>query len=181
MDELFVNGYRFQSKEDAVLARGELNKIEQIKQRLDYNSIEEIYNVYSKAIEKKIFITPIGLTFLHELREYLIQCDYEEDDLTPIPVVGMVTITEPVAPRKKEMVEANKNAKTKIHFLTALVTLLTLAVIVMFVMMIKSNNPTILNYKEKLINHYSSWEDELVERENAVRAKELELKMNEKE
>ncbi len=181
MEELYVDGYKFNSAEDAVLARGELNKIEQLKQRMDYNSIEEIYNVYSRAIEKKIFRTPIGLSFLRELREYLIQSDYEEENLTPIPVPGMVTINEGVSPKKKEDMQAKKNAKSKIHFLTALVALLTITIIVMFTTMIKSDSPNILNYKEKLTNQYASWEDELVEREKAVRAKELELKMNEQE
>lgn len=30
-------------------------------------------------------------------------------------------------------------------------------------------NPTILNYEEELLNHYSAWEQELTEREAALR------------
>ena len=55
--------------------------------------------------------------------------------------------------------------------------LLTLLVITMFVITMKSDNPNILNYKKQILNEYASWEQELTERENRVREKEQELSM----
>ena len=37
------------------------------------------------------------------------------------------------------------------------------------------NNPNILNYQNAVLNKYASWEQELMEREQAVREKEQEL------
>ena len=56
--------------------------------------------------------------------------------------------------------------------------LLILLVIAMFVITLTGNNPTILNYEQKLQNKYAGWEQELTERENAVREKERELSLN---
>jgi hypothetical protein len=50
---------------------------------------------------------------------------------------------------------------------------LLLCVIGMFYVNSTINSPTILNYEEKLIDKYSSWEQELTEREAAVKEKEL--------
>ena len=45
----------------------------------------------------------------------------------------------------------------------------------MFVVAIKADNPNMLNYKTAVLNEYSEWEQELTQRENAVREKESEL------
>ena len=68
MEELIVEGYLFQSKEDAALARGDAQKIELLQNRLDYSKPEEVLNVYRKAIEQHIFTTPVGMDFLKEMR-----------------------------------------------------------------------------------------------------------------
>jgi hypothetical protein len=35
------------------------------------------------------------------------------------------------------------------------------------------NSPTILNYEQEILNKYAAWEQELTEREAAVKEKEL--------
>ena len=51
-------------------------------------------------------------------------------------------------------------------------------VIAMFVIAIKADNPNMLNYKTAVLNEYSEWEQELKDREQAVREKESELGIN---
>ena len=41
-----------------------------------------------------------------------------------------------------------------------------------------SDNPNIINYRNAIVNEYASWEQELTEREKAVRRKEAELGNN---
>ena len=53
--------------------------------------------------------------------------------------------------------------------------LLAICVLAMFIIALKGETPNIINYKNNIINQYSSWEQELTERENAVREKEREL------
>ena len=55
--------------------------------------------------------------------------------------------------------------------------LLVLAIAAMFMITLRSDNPNVLNYERALTDKYASWEQELTERERAVREKELELQM----
>ena len=50
--------------------------------------------------------------------------------------------------------------------------LLVIAIIAMLVITLSSDQPNILNYETALQNRYSTWEQELTERERAVREKE---------
>ena len=59
------------------------------------------------------------------------------------------------------------------RFLLVLCITLLLCVIGMFYVSTTINSPTILNYEEKLIDKYSSWEQDLTEREKALKEKEL--------
>ena len=45
----------------------------------------------------------------------------------------------------------------------------------MMVLMYFSDNATIINYENKIIDRYEHWEQELKEREQAVKEKEKEL------
>ena len=48
----------------------------------------------------------------------------------------------------------------------------------MFAIASGSDNPNIINYRNVIVNEYVSWEQELTEREKAVRRKEAELGNN---
>ena len=43
---------------------------------------------------------------------------------------------------------------------------------------LNGTTPNALNYKKAILNEYSAWEEELTEREAAVRAKERELNID---
>ncbi len=60
MEELIVEGYLFQSKEDAALARGDAQKIELLQNRLDYSKPEEVLSVYRKASSSIFLQRPSG-------------------------------------------------------------------------------------------------------------------------
>ena len=66
-----------------------------------------------------------------------------------------------------------KRLKLINRILLILCITLLLCVLGMFYVNSTINSPTILNYEEKLIDKYSSWEQELTEREAAVKEKEL--------
>ena len=48
-------------------------------------------------------------------------------------------------------------------------------IIAMFVIALESDHPNIINYRREVVNEYSEWEQELTEREQAVRAAEREV------
>ena len=54
-----------------------------------------------------------------------------------------------------------------------------IAIIAMFTITLESDNPNVLNYERALTDRYASWEQELTEREQAVRQRERELQIEE--
>lgn len=179
MEELIVEGYLFQSKEDAALARGDVQKTELLRNRLDYSKPEEVLGVYRKAIEQHIFATPIGTDFLKEMRSKLEAMDTITEEIPPVPAGKILNAPVAVSERMRSGRPVKKNFDRQ-KYITAVLAcvILGIGMIAMLLISCNSKNPNILNYKRNLENQYSSWEQELQEREDAVRQKELELRLN---
>lgn len=75
---------------------------------------------------------------------------------------------------EKMMVALKRYKKLSRLLLIACITML-LIIIGMFVINATSQNPTILNYEEKIINKYASWEEELDAREQELNEREQKL------
>ena len=178
--EYIVDGFLFLSAEDAAAAREELKKAKYLKRHLEYHSAETILQLYRKALADRTFQTPVGLAFVNELREMLIEAGIEEFEIEPIPVYYDVVQNkmrsgyEPVEEKKEE-----NPKKENGRFRISVVLNVILAVLVagMFYVAMTGNNPNILNYKNAVVNKYAAWEQELMEREQAVREKEQELEI----
>jgi hypothetical protein len=173
-----VKGYCFGSAEDAEIARQEENKIDYLEEHMDYGKTENILMVYKKAIESRIFTTPVGWEYLKTLQKELNErSDLKED----IPPVALYTVfahrvgddIKVPAPRIPEKVKDN----TKKKFATSVIVNIMLVAVIgaMFYIAYTSDNPNILNYEHNLVNKYAQWEQELSERENALREKERNL------
>ncbi|MBR1860577.1 MAG: hypothetical protein IJ796_01750 [Lachnospiraceae bacterium] len=184
---IIVQGYAFYNDQDAVLAEAERKKVEYLHTHLNTSDPEKVLAVYSKAVSDRMFKTPIGIDFLREMQTYLIeQCDYAPTDVPAIPLFveydkqlkdREVTDHRRIAGKKKE-----EEPKEKVPFIFISVVFniaLIAAVIAMFVITLKSDQPNILNYETAIRNQYSYWEQELTEKEHALRVKENELKQRE--
>ena len=62
-----VGGFRFGSDKDAELAKNEQEKISWMEKRVQYEHPESVLSVYNKAIENRIFQTPVGFQYLQKL------------------------------------------------------------------------------------------------------------------
>ena len=182
-DEYQVDGYLFISKEDRDLALEEKQKIDYFEKKTKGKNKTMLLNLYDSILDQKLFKTPVGLEYLRKLREELIADGYEESQIRPIPLYrnySYKTGEEIDVSYVKRRVKPSDRRKKKAGYLQISVCfnlLLTLLVITMFVITMKSDNPNILNYKKQILNEYASWEQELTERENRVREKEQELSM----
>lgn len=177
-----VGGYRFYTEKDAQLAAEELKKIEYLEARIDYSRPDSILAVYEKTIHERIFKTPVGLQYLKKLRDYLLeQPEIENQRVAAIPLYHTFSgeIRERSNPAKNR-IKAADNGKEGFGFRISIIlnVLLVLAVIAMFTITLRSDNPNVLNYQRVLTDRYAQWEEELTIRENAVREKEKELKLN---
>lgn len=181
---LAVGGYLFFTEKDAQLARAEEQRIAYLEERIDYSSPESIRYVYEKTIQERLFKTPIGLRYLQKLREYLLsQPEMDPESIKEVPLYitfdnGLREHTNParerVAPSKKR-----DRDKEKERFVLSVIlnVLLVLAVVAMFGISLVSDQPNIVNYERVITDKYASWEQELTEREQAIREKERELKL----
>ena len=76
-----VEGFQFGTEQDANLAKNEKLRVERLEERLDYQSPEMVYAVYKKAVENRVFKTPVGYEFLKKLQRILKENpDFEYED-----------------------------------------------------------------------------------------------------
>lgn len=181
MDEqiLTVRGYSFRTEEDAKLARKESQKIDFIEQRLNYNRPESVLAVYKKVLEEKTFQTPVGISFLEKLHDFLENSESITEEIPPIPLQKHYsrTVRENANPARKRINTAKKkdSLKAKYRISVMLNLILIFMVGVMFFIALNGSAPNMLNYEKTLTNKYARWEQELNERESRLRQKEQEL------
>ena len=171
-------GYEFACLDDAILAQSEIKKINYLKEHLDQGDAHTVKALYDKAIDEKFFKTPVGIGFLTEMREYLIDTlDYAEDEVRAIPLYMFYDTTaakntETKADKKPE----KKKERVGLLFLSVVFNIaLLIGVGIMFWIAMNTNHPNILNYEAAITNRYAAWDQELTERERAVKQAEREL------
>lgn len=174
-----VDGFLFEDKEMAMLARKEEEGIRFIKERTALNNPEVVLKLYKKLLEQELFVTPVGLRFLSELQDILMtSVDIAYEDIPPIPVKAteivqkeetvMPVVTEQKVEQNVE-VKVDKDYRKPFFVAMFIAIILGVSVIGMFVInAISGNNVNIINYREQLLNEYSKWEAELEAEEDRL-------------
>lgn len=178
-NNFIVGGYEFMTEIDAQKGAMDQNKIKLLNTRAKATRPQDIKAVYEKAIENKIFKTPIGWGYLINLRNKLVESGYSEDELIPIPLGISITrhsAIENLSVRQRIKAEKKKDGpEFKRVFPIVLSIFLTILVIVMFLITAFSESDNIINYRRNITNRYASWEQDLTEREKKVREAEKRL------
>ena len=81
-EDLIVGGYRFATVADAETARLEKKKIENLEQHLDFRNTQNVLMVYNKAIDNRVFLTPLGMAYLQRMQGQLLKCGVPEEKIT---------------------------------------------------------------------------------------------------
>ena len=198
-----IGGYIFDDENKAKKAAKELKAVEYILGQIRDSDEKAVLTVYKKLLNQRMFSTEIGMSFLAQLRQNLLDSEvFTPEDIPPVysleePPKDVTpeektedtnsSSDEKVSKAKKE--NADKKVVAKVtsdsseikrlkainKVLLILCIALLLCVLGMFYVSTTINSPTILDYEEKLIDKYSSWEQDLTEREEAIREKEQEL------
>jgi len=177
-DELKIGGYLFGTAADAQLAKEEVEKIKYLNSNMNYANIAKVLQLYDRALDTKMFRTPIGLDYLHSLRRMLLDEGYLEDELRPIPLYTVFARPDNDAPMvQKIKPSAKKQDPYKRKYFTSVIicVILVITIVIMFVIAMTSDTPNMINYRNAIVNEYASWEQDIKQREDAVRAKEREL------
>ncbi|WP_024866699.1 hypothetical protein [Butyrivibrio sp. FCS014] len=174
-----VGGFEFVSENDAQKGQMDLSKIKLLESRVKASRPGDIKAVYEKAIENKIFKTPIGWGYLLNLRKKLLESGFKEEDLIPIPLNVSITrhsAMENLTVRQRIIPDTSqKESPFRRIFPIVLDIVLAILVVVMFLIAASGENDNIINYKRNVTNRYSSWEQDLTDREKAVREAEKRL------
>ncbi|MBP5472307.1 MAG: hypothetical protein J6Y12_06495, partial [Lachnospiraceae bacterium] len=137
-------GYEFACLNDAILAQSEMKKIDYLKSHLDKGDAQTVKALYDKAIDEKFFKTPVGIAFLSEMREYLIDVlDYSEEEVQAIPLYMFYDTT-----KKDDKSDVDKKKKKEPVGLLCISVVLNIAligsVIWMFRIATHTDNPNII-------------------------------------
>ena len=192
-----AGGFVFRTKKEAELAQREIEGTKYLRQKLDMENPNAVFSIYQNLIEQDLFETPVGYCFLKELRDYLLMIPaISNEEVLAIPIRYPQTEEEEKKQKKeqkkeeqrkerkrekekakdrKEQKKEEKNYKGSCRFFMLTSLILLISVVSMMLLAATSDNVNILNYENKLIDKYSSWEQELEEREQAVKEQEQAL------
>lgn len=188
-----AGGFVFRTKKEAELAQREIEGTKYLRQKLDMENPNAVFSIYQNLIEQDLFETPVGYCFLKELRDYLLMIPaISNEEVLAIPIRYPQTEEEEKEQKKeeqrkerkrekekakdrKEQKKEGKNYKGRCRFFMLTSLILLISVVSMMLLAATSDNVNILNYENKLIDKYSSWEQELEEREQAVKEQEQAL------
>lgn len=161
-EKLIVDGFIFKSKREYEKAKKEYEAICELKKNIDINNQDNVIEVYNRLISKKFFQTPVGFSFLHEMREFL--KDGNDNVSVPyIPVIPM-KIVRTEAEQKRQYVELqneyNRQHIIKNRLILAIVSMIIVIVGMIFIVA-TNKNLGYFNAEEKILNKYSAWEERL--------------------
>lgn len=183
MDEnkFIVDQYLFETEEEYELALSEKKKIQYIDEHTDYRAVENVAVLYKRIVETNMFQTPVGYAYLERLREFLVRNGAKTDNFPAISVKKKISLAG-----RKELMHENRHLKEKLDrnkrnnsIIITVCIALGIMVIALFAVAFTGDHPNILNYENVILDKYSSWEQELTERENAIREKERALEVDE--
>ena len=179
-----IDGFSFADDADVSLASAEIEKIKYIAGKMNMDNPRGVLAVYDKLITSGIFVTPVGYEYLRTLQSYLYKSkDIPDDAVKEIPVPISYTRAlnlrseerDEKISQERQMRTLRKTFKNEYKISLIVNIILVLMVIAMFIISLKAENPNMINYRTAILNQYSEWEQELNEREAAVKQKELEL------
>lgn len=175
-----VNGFVFGSAEDVELAKNELNAAKYIEKKIADKNANTVLAIYRAALDKRMFRTPVGYSYMHDLQKRMIEAGIDASEIAPIPLYQIYgSPAQEDKPARVIKVKKKKEPLERRNAMLTVVNIILLAlVIVMFLISVSGSRPTVLNYRRALENEYSSWKQELDERESAIRAKERELNIS---
>ena len=186
-EQFVVDGFVFFDKQDATIAENESKKIQQIEEKLNYSNLEAVAMIYVKSIQNELFHTVVGCSYLKKLQCHLKENQYDNVDFQKNPIPG--TISKSVVDRTENVtrvenalkvrINHQRELKQKLKIANLLIVVLIALVAALFAIAMTGDNPNILNYRYNIQNEYSRWEQELQEREAAIREKESELRISE--
>ena len=176
-----VQEFLFDNQQEAQLALEEERKIQYLENKMDYSDPSSVYSIYQKMIENSVFKTIVGYKYLLQLKSFLSK-ECSDEEISKLQYIKVVTnrkdnfLANVNQEENRKKVQAQKKQLQKENYkLKVVIGVLFGLIVAMFAITFTSKNPNMLNYRQAITNEYSTWEQELTEREKVIREKERQL------
>jgi hypothetical protein len=177
-NEYQVCGYCFSDLQKYKEAKREAETIEYIRANTDLNDKNKVLKLYNKLVERKTLKTVVGFEFLKELQEKILKEGIISKENLPGISVGSETrqikafsgqIDHESEEKHRSLAEEYRIRHRNSRIINIF---LVMIIIVMFIIAIFSDRTKFKNYETEILNKYSSWEEELNAREQALDERE---------
>lgn len=184
-NEYKVAGYSFSNENDYKQAKQDMETIDLIKSKTDLNDLNKVIKLYHKLVERRSFHTTVGYSFLKELQERILKDSLlSKTNIPLIPVhkleMELSSFTKSMHEEKDRKYHATiQNYKIKLRNSRIISAFLFVIIIAMLLISVFSDKYTFINYKNEILDRYSTWEEDLESREKALDERENKLKKQE--
>ena len=103
-----VNGFLFGDKADVEIANQELSAIQFIEKKISSQSVENVLAVYQAALEKKMFRTPVGYSYLRELQKRMLRGGVDKERIPPSSLYQVYNDVYKVQERPRRITQTKK-------------------------------------------------------------------------
>lgn len=172
-DKYTFRGHTFDNEKQMRQAEKEAEVVDYLRARTNFNNLDQVMKVYHRILDKNIIETAIGIEFLMELRNRLINSGmFTEEQVRSVPLLPEAQKMQKRAEERKRNDRKNllETLQKQNRILKVVTFFLTVLVIAMFVVTLTGKrSPLAVVYEERIVNQYASWADELTEREQRLR------------
>ena len=172
-------GHTFDDEKQMIAAKKEAEAIEYLRSKTDFSNMNNLMKLYDRILDRDMMETVVGIEFLKEIRETLINSGmFKEDQIRPVPLlpeVKKLKKRKEIQKRSREMtlLERSERQNTRLKIICFFLVVL---VIGMFIITLTgTRSPWALNYEEQILNKYASWAEKVQAKEDYLRAYVREL------
>lgn len=180
-----IEGFYFEDEDAARQAMKEYMYIEKMKDRVAALKPEELKDFYEKLLDKQIFSSQVGYTYLYEMRSTLVEAyHFQPEELSNIVISDVSRIQESThtGTEKSKTVQEQEilSLKRTRTLLGVSVVLLIVVIIAFFIILATNQNIGYINTENKIVDKYSGWQEQLDAKEQELDIREQELDEREK-
>ncbi|MDO5519801.1 MAG: hypothetical protein Q4G58_04840 [bacterium] len=180
-EQWIVEGFSFSNKQEYEKAAKEQESIAYIKANSDLNNAKSALKIYMNLIEKDLFATVVGYSFMENLRRHVVNQKIVPEHMVPAVPVTMqgahggkqdTTSGKKVNDLEKKIEKVSHKRSISLY----LNVFLIMIVAAMFAITYYSPKNNEDAAREKIQNEYSSWKQQLDEKEQELEEREAKLK-----
>lgn len=173
-----LSGYTFEDSQDYREAKRELESVEYIRANTDLNDINKVLKLYTKLVERKTFKSVVGIEFLVELRNKILDAGIvTENNLPGIRIEKtnkQIRVYDNDLEREQEKSYLAKLEDYRIRLKNSRIisAFLIGIIVIMLLISIFMDRSMYSIYENKIIDQYEAWQQELEAREAALEERE---------